>query len=161
MKYVCVKDYEDFNYSLGKAKTIEEWKHWLLEDRLEEFYNLSLIFDENAMGKYIEMVNLKEDKVISYIQDYFDIKLIPLENEEQKYLIIDEAKLITEKELRRILLREETQDILNNDIDYINGDLSLDNQLKCIKDTLDSSIDNLIETANDSWGIPVMKIEGV
>lgn len=159
-KYVCVEDYQGAEFLIGTAKTIEEWKVWLLKFKVEELYDISLLFDENAMEVYHKMVDLKENEVISYIRDYFDIKIVPLENKEQKYLIMDEARLITEKELRKMLLNEETQDIFANLEDYINGDLSLDSQLMCIKNALDSNIDNVIETLNSSWNIPVIKIKG-
>ena len=161
--YICADDFQNSGFMVGTAKTIIEWKEWLIKDRLESLCTCcDIVNDENVKKLLHKYIDLKQEEVIPYIENLYDIKILVLEGNrtlENTFLVMDEHKLVSEKELRKMLLFEETNDIINNIDDYMNGDLSLDNQLKCIKDCLDSSIDNLIETANSSWNIPVIKVK--
>ena len=161
--YICADDLLKSDFMLGIAKTIIEWKEWLIKDRFESLcaYN-DIVNDEDAKKNLRECIDLKQEDVIPYIENLYDIKIIVLEGNrtlENTFLVMDEHKLVNEKELRKMLLLEETNDIINNVDDYVNKDLPLDEQLRCIKTALDGDIDVVIEMANSSWNIPIVKVK--
>ena len=161
--YICADDLLKSDFMLGIAKTIVEWKEWLIKDRFESLctYN-DIVNNEDAKKNLRECVDLKKDEVIPYIEKLYNIKILVLEGNralENTFLVMDEHKLVNEKELRKMLLLEETNDIVNNVDDYVNKDLPLDEQLRCIKTALDGDIDVVIEMANSSWNIPIVKVK--
>ena len=158
-KYVCIRDFEE--HLLGKVKTIDEWKSYIIDDRKKALEEVFSTTDKDYIDQMNEVIQLKENEVIPYIRDVWDVKLVPLEDAEKKYIILDECKLVNELTLRRILLEEETRDILANSYEYISRELDLNEQLKYLKTALDGNIDDIIYWCNTSWNIPVVKIEGV
>lgn len=159
-KYVCVNDYQlgqnsDF---LGISKTIEGWKYWLLKDRLETYYEVGGCLDKNCMASYIEMANLKENEVINYIEDLYEIKLLPLNNINHRYIDIETEKLLTEFEVRKLLFEMETEDILNNFEDYMCGDIDIDISLNRMKKAMCGKIEEIVAEL-EMWNILIKKIK--
>lgn len=76
-----------------------------------------------------------------------------------EYLIEDTNKIVSEKELRTILMQEETTDILNNIDDYMDGALLLENQFHCIKTAKNGDIMEVIDLLGTNWNIPVKVLD--
>lgn len=72
-----------------------------------------------------------------------------------KYLIEDTNKIVDERELRRMLIEEETEDIINNIDDYVDGNFDLGNQLHCIDTAKNGNIEKIIKMLGNNWNIPV------
>ena len=157
--YVCVRDFnEEENELLGKKFTLDGWKYWLLHKELKNFEECFSSFDNTFKEEYKKILDLDKKNIIDYIQESYEIKLIPLENEEQKYLITDATTLITETQLREMVLKEELDDIKNNSLDYVSGELNLEYQLGCIRTAINSDIYEVLAMANSSWNIPIIQI---
>lgn len=159
--YICADDLLKSDFMLGIAKTIIEWKEWLIKDRFESLcaYN-DIVNNEDAKKNLRECVDLKKDEVIPYIEKLYNIKMLALEGNrtlENTFLVMDEHKLVTEKELRKMLLEEELDDIKNNMDDYLNNNLSIFAQCESIKLSLCGDIKDVIYALNSSWNIPVIK----
>lgn len=161
--YICADDFQNGSFMLGMAKTIIEWKEWMIKDRFESLCAYTdIVNDESVKELLHEYIDLKQEEVIPYIENLYEIKMIVLEGNrtlDNTFLVMDEHELVDEKELRKMLLLEETNDIINNVDDYVNKDLPLDEQLRCIKTALDGDIDMVIEMANSSWNIPIVKVK--
>lgn len=157
-KYVCVRDYLNDGLLVGTLKTISAWKLWLLKTKIDDIYEVSLLYDEDAIEQIEEMLKLKENEVIRYISNNFDIKLIPIENEKQKYLVEDTGKLLFETEVRERLLLNELDDIKCNSMEYIYKDLNIESQCKCIEFAVNSPIEVVIKRLNEFWQIPIKKL---
>lgn len=157
-KYVCVRDDLNDGLLVGTLKTISAWKLWLLKTKIDDIYEVSLLYDESAIEQIEEMLKLKENEVIRYISDNFDIKLIPLENKNQKYLVEDTGKLLYETEVRQKLLLNELDDITYNSMDYVYKDLSIESQCECIKYAVNSPIEVVIKRLNEFWQVPIKKL---
>lgn len=157
--YVCVRVFgDDEEELLGRKFTLHGWKIWLLRKHLEYYGEIFDAFEDDFIKEYSEKVNFDKEKVISYIETYFDVKLVPLEDDKLKFLIVDTGELITENQLRQMVLTEETNDILNNCAEYVNGELNIIYQCGCLQKAINSDIYEILEMANSSWNIPVMKI---
>lgn len=73
-----------------------------------------------------------------------------------KYKILDENdRIVEEKELRKMLFSCELGDLQNNEQDYFEGHLILDNQFECIKTALNGSIEQVIEMLEYNWNVPI------
>ena len=76
-----------------------------------------------------------------------------------KYLIEDTNKIVNERELRIMLMQEETDDIINNIDDYMDGNLDLGNQLHCIDTAKNGDIEEIIKMLENNWNIPVKRLD--
>jgi len=73
--------------------------------------------------------------------------------EDLKIYDCDRCKFVTENEIRKDYLREETSDIFNNFEDYIDGNLNIDSQIKCIKSAITcTDIKYIVKKLNELWG---------
>jgi hypothetical protein len=68
------------------------------------------------------------------------------------YYDLDEEKYLTERDIRKLSLKEETDDIINNINNYLDGTLSIESQTDLIKNCVYGDISNLVQGLNDSWG---------
>ena len=162
-KYVCVSSYDNFDDRdlIGTAKTIDEWKDYLIDDRKKALNEVFYTTDKDFIEQMNDVIQLKEDEVIPYIKNNCELKLVPYELAKYKYLIVDESGLYTEDEIRKMLLVEETNDILSYPEDYVNNGLDIDYQCECIKKAVKSPIEEVLKMLNENWNIPVIKIKGV
>lgn len=163
--YICADDFTNSDFMLGIAKTIIEWKEWLIKDRFESLCTYcDIVNNEDAKKALRECIDLKKDEVINYIENLYNIRIAVLEGNEtidNKFLMVseDRGKIINEKQLRKMLLLEETNDIINNVDDFMNNDLSLESQLDCIQNALNMSVDEVIDTLASSWNISIVKVK--
>ena len=158
-RYVCIKDFQDAEFMLGKALTIDEWKQFLLRDRKNSLLEIFSSTDDEFINEMNEYIRLKGMDVINMVQDFYDIKIIPLENSDFRYIVEDTGKLLTEKDVRKMLYEMECEDLLNNKNDFIDGSLNLDAQFREIYMSLNGYMTDVLYTLNSSWNIPVKKIE--
>lgn len=157
-KYVCVKDYQNSDFMLGQARTLEQWKQWLLKNRIDALYDISVLFDKKAMETFHALVDMDEKECLSYLQDTYEIKLIPLENSNYKYIDVDEHKLLTDADLKTILLNLEHGDLLDNIEDYTCGHLSIDTWCQCVKMCLSNDVEWILREL-DMFGYYIVKIQ--
>lgn len=68
------------------------------------------------------------------------------------YYDLDEERYLTEREIRELSLKEETDDILNNINNYLDETLSIASQTDLIRNCVYGDINNLVQGLNDSWG---------
>ena len=79
-----------------------------------------------------------------------------------KYKILDENdRVVGEKELRKLLFSYELGDLQNNEKDYFEGLLLLENQFECIKTALNGSIEQVIEMLEYNWNVPIEPIKEI
>lgn len=68
------------------------------------------------------------------------------------------SDILKEKDIRKLSLDFETNDILNNKDEYLNEELSLISQLDIIKNSVYGDIDSVINNLK-SWGIDICEIK--
>ena len=68
------------------------------------------------------------------------------------YYDLDEDKYLTERDIRKLSLKEETNDILNNINNYLDSTLSIESQTDLIKNCIYGDIENIVDNLNRSWG---------
>ena len=158
--YLCTNDYNETDTSIvGKAMTLSAWKKWTIQTKLTDFYDIGYLFDDNTMADIIEMVNLKEDDVIKYVREYWDIRIIPLEDSDIKFIDMDNReKLMSEQDVRKMCLELEQADLFNNFEDFRKGNLSIGVHFSNIEDCLHGDIDNVLEEIGN-FGAWVKKID--
>lgn len=76
-----------------------------------------------------------------------------------KYKILDENdRTVGEKDLRKMLFKEEIYDLVNNMEDYFEGYLSLGNQFAAIQTALSGSVAEVVSRLESSWSYPIEKV---
>lgn len=65
-------------------------------------------------------------------------------------------KYYTEYELRKMLLVEETNDILNNINDYVEGQIDIKHQSEIINNCVNNDLYWVINQLNDCWGFNII-----
>ena len=114
--YICQADWGADgcpNDMTGKAMTISAWKNWAIKTKLDDLFGVGLIFDNNAMVDIVNMSALEEEKTIEYIRDYYDMRIIPLEDSDIKFIDMDtNGKLMNEEDVRKLCLELEQGDLL-------------------------------------------------
>lgn len=160
--YVCVKDYgsEGLKTDMtGKAMTISAWKKWMIKTRLDDLAEIGGLFEEEMTADIVEMLNVKEEDAIKYVRDYYDMRIIPLEDNSIKFIDMDaNGKLMREDELRKVCLELEQADLYNNFEDYKHNDLDLNIHFDYIKKCLYGDIENVLEEIGN-FGAWVIQIE--
>ena len=159
--YICVKDNLGAEFMLGKAKTIIEWKEWFLENRLKSASSFDdIVNNENTRKLWHEFVDLRENEVIPYIENFFNIKIVALNGNEileGKYLLVDEHKILTETKVRQLLFENEQNDVWDNWKDYVDKHLDIDCVTRLMKIALNGDIKDVIAEL-ELWDIPIVKI---
>lgn len=158
--YLCTNDYNEIDTNIvGKAMTISAWKKWMIQTKLAWIDDIGYLFDDNAMADIIKMSNLKENDVIRFVRDYFDLRIIPLEDDTLKYIDMDDReKFMSEQDVRKMCLELEQADLFNNFEDFRKGNLSIGVHFSNIEDCLHGDIDNVLEEIGN-FGAWVKKIE--
>ena len=123
----------------------------LIEDKIREV--------QNDNGE-IQNLELTDEYIKGYTSGLKHAKTIIEENRTKKRLFydIDENKIITEKDLRKLFFTFEVQDLENNDIDYIEDSLDLESQFNCIRLAKDGRIEEIINRLSCCWNIPIIEI---
>ena len=98
----------------------------LIEDKIREV--------ENDNGE-IDNLKLTDEYIKGYMSGLKHTLTIIEENQNKPRLFydVDNNEIITEKELRKLLFDFEIQDLMNNDIDYIDNYINLESQFECVK----------------------------
>ena len=68
------------------------------------------------------------------------------------YYDLEEERYLTEREIRKISLRNELNDIFNNIEDYLDEVLLIENQIDLIRNCVYGDISDLVQNLNASWG---------
>lgn len=163
-KYICIKDYQYIggvqtdSFFFGTVKTIDEWKQFLLDDRKKALLEVFSSTDDEFINEMNEYLNLKGLDVINIIQDLYEIRIVAFEDAKYQYFIEDTDKFVTEKDVRKMLLEEELDDVKNNMDDYLEHNLGINHQCNCIKLALYGDIEEVIDALGSSWNIPIKKL---
>ncbi len=75
-----------------------------------------------------------------------------------KYEILDTNEIVTEEYLRKMLFEYETQDLLDNKKDFLDGSLNLDYQFNCIKKAVSGNMKEIIDRLETLWNVPIIEI---
>ena len=78
-----------------------------------------------------------------------------------KYRITDSNQIMEELELRAELLKYESEDIINNAKAYMNKELDLHSQLKCIDTAQNGTIEEVIYMLETNWNVPIEPIREI
>jgi hypothetical protein len=159
-KYVCIEDLQGTEFMVGKAMTILEWKCWLLEEELERLCGYGDILDDDgAIELYQQHVAIKTDEVIPYIEKFYELKIIPLEDDTLKYIDMDDRKkLMNEEDVRKLCLELEQGDLYNNFNDYKHNNLDLSIHFDWIKKCLYGDINDVLDEISN-FGAWIKQIE--
>ena len=159
--YLCTNDYNEIdNNIVGKAMTISAWKEWMVKTKLEWVADIGGgLFDKQMTADIMKMLDMEEEHVIRFVRDYFDLRIIPLEDSDIKFIDMDDReKLMTEDDVRKFCLQLEQADLFNNFEDFRKGNLSIGVHFSNIEDCLYGNIDNVLQEI-DNFGAWVKKIE--
>lgn len=160
--YICVGDYQNSQFMLGKAMTIIEWKEWFIQEYLKHSFSFyDIVNNEEEKMRLCKIMQLSQNEVIPYICKYYGMEIVVLEGNEtleNKYLDADAHKLLNEKEVRQMLLDLQYSDLLNEFKDYQDGYLSIDIWCELIKTALNGDINKVIEEI-DNFGAWIKRIE--
>lgn len=75
-----------------------------------------------------------------------------------KYELMDENRIVEEKDLRKLLFSYELGDLQNNEQDYFEEYLNLDSQFECIKKAKTGNVEEIINILSSSWNVPIKTI---
>ena len=124
----------------------------LLEEKIREV--------ENDNGE-IENLELTEEYIKGYLSGIKHAKTIIKENYEKERLFYDTecCEILNEERVRKLLFEFETQDLLKNYSDYLNGFLELESQFNCIKIEKNDTIEQVLDRLSSCWGIHIIEIK--
>lgn len=159
--YLCTNDYNEIdNNIVGKAMTISAWKKWMVKTKLEWVADIGGgLFDKQMTADIMKMLDMEEEHVIRFVRDYFDLRIIPLEDSDIKFIDMDaNGKLMCEDELRKMCLELEQADLFNNFNDYKHNNLDLSIHFDWIKKCLYGDINDVLDEISN-FGAWIKQIE--
>ena len=124
----------------------------LIEDKIREV--------ENDNGE-IENLELTEEYIKGYTNGIKHAKTIIQENYKKEKMFYDTecCEVLNEEKVRKLLFEFEVQDLINNNLDYINDYLDLKRQFECIERAKNGKIEEILDILSKSWGIHIIEIK--
>ena len=124
-KYKCLfdgffkEDEQNFSENVGVAKTLDEWKQWLIDAETRNLLETFSAYDEEFINQMREIIELSSKEVIDYIQNSYLLVIEEVTN--CAYISIDINKI--HKEIYIDLTSNEKD--INNVLEKIKVDFSL------------------------------------
>lgn len=75
------------------------------------------------------------------------------------YFIEDTREVVNERKLRKMLFNLEVEDLVQNVNEYLDGELNLDYQCNCIKNSKNAKIEEVIYMLGTNWNVPISEIK--
>lgn len=102
-----------------------------------------------------------EDFLKGYKNGLKHAKIIIQENNAKERLFYDTemCEVLNEENVRKTLFNFEVNDLLNNNVDFLNNDLDLNVQLECIKHAKNDTIEKVLDRLSSCWDTYIIELK--